>query len=99
MDTIRNTEAGSMIAVAIGKAKDFVSSNVTEKEIHVLARKNHDLLPLSGWQWVKNDTAREKMFDVYETESDADRKLRMMELTDYVETKFTPDETRVEGLF
>ena len=99
MDTIRNTEAGSMIAINIGKAKDSVGANVTDKEIHVLARKGHDLMPLSGWQWVKSDAAREKLFDVYETESDGDRKLRMLETTEYVETKFTPDEEKVEGLF
>ncbi len=78
MQQVKDTDGGSMVAVKVIKAKESKNENITNKEIHVLMSIRGEMVPLSDWIRVKNSDDRKRLFDLYDTESDGDRKVRML---------------------
>jgi hypothetical protein len=101
----RQTDHSSLVSLKIVKAKECIGGNHDGKEIHLKVSYGCETEILSaGWVRMINDKDRKVAFDMYESESDAERKLRLLEAVPYdepkyVSTDFTPEPGKVEGFF
>ena len=105
MDRMKDfrSEHGTFVTIKLEKVKCSRDKDVNMMELHAIASFKNGIIPLSGWHWVSSKADRNREFSVYATESDGERKVRMLEATEVSKygssTGFTPDETKVEGLF
>ena len=81
LDTIYEGDYSSLVSMSIAKAKEPKSRNVTGLEIH-LEVNSHSMTPVSDWMRLKGrDVSKQRLelFERYQSESDGDRRVRMLE--------------------